>query len=257
MIKTSDRGKWVALPCLLMIVLVFACAKKNAERKNTEKPDSLVTSVVEIEARGHVVTDLKVESFTEKGWQLGDMFAVTFSNGDMILIPYVKNYDDVPKGAYLGRFSSTRGLFKIAINLGNLAEERGYTTGTAVLIRKLDNSELPSEFARIVDGEIVGRISMIEAEFGNAATNIPTNLFAQLKWQRGDTLEAEFAIGKKIRFPYVLNYGDVPVGDYLGRFDNDTGFFKIAINRGNIAETLKLEGHDKVVIRRLAKLTDH
>ena len=116
MIKTSDRDKCLALPCLLMITLMFACATKNAERKNAEKPDSLVTSVIEIEVRGHVVTDLKVESFAEKGWQLGDMLAVTFSNGDTIRIPYVKDYDDVPNGAYLGRFSSTRGLFKIAIN---------------------------------------------------------------------------------------------------------------------------------------------
>ncbi|MFB3042556.1 MAG: hypothetical protein ACE1ZS_12255 [Candidatus Poribacteria bacterium] len=39
--------------------------------------------------------------------------------------------------------------------------------------------------------------------------------------------------------------------EYLGRFSTRRGLFKIAINQGNIADALKLESEDKVVLRKV------
>ncbi len=91
-------------------------------------------------------------------------------------------------------------------------------------------------------------------DHGNAVTDLLSETFAERGWQIGDTLNAKFAIGETIRIKFVENYADVPVGDYLGRFSTSTGRFKIAINRGNIAETLKLKSNSKVVFQKVAPL---
>jgi S-adenosylmethionine hydrolase len=113
--------------------------------------------------------------------------------------------------------------------------------------------EIDDKIAKVINGEIIGHIVTID-EYGNAVINIPENLFARLEWQRGDTLEVEFTKSRKIVCQYVKNYSDVPVGDYLVRFNSD-GVFKIAINQGNIAEKLKLEKFNKVIIRKISTTT--
>ena len=88
-------------------------------------------------------------------------------------------------------------------------------------------------------------------DHGNAVTNLEIAPFTVRGWKLGDTLEATFATGQKIQIKFVENYGDVPVGDYLGRFSTSTKQFKIAINMGNIAEALKLKNRSKVVLRKV------
>ena len=88
-------------------------------------------------------------------------------------------------------------------------------------------------------------------DHGNAVTNLEIAPFTERGWQLGDTLEATFGTGQKIQIKFVENYGDVPVGDYLGRFSTSTKKFKIAINMGDIAKTLELSRQSKVVLQKV------
>ena len=101
---------------------------------------------------------------------------------------------------------------------------------------------------------LTGTIVEID-DHGNAVTNLEIAPFTERGWKLGDTLEAAFATGQKIQIKFVENYGDVPVGDYLGRFSTSTKQFKIAINMGNIAEALKLKNQSKVVLQKVESLS--
>ena len=97
---------------------------------------------------------------------------------------------------------------------------------------------------------LTGTIVEID-DHGNAVTDLEIAPFTERGWKLGDTLEATFATGEKIQIKFVENYGDVPVGDYLGRFSTSTKQFKLAINMGNISETLKLKNQSKVVLQKV------
>ena len=87
-------------------------------------------------------------------------------------------------------------------------------------------------------------------DHGNAVTDLEIAPFKERGWKLGDTLEATFATGQKIQIKFVENYGDVPEGDYLGRFSTSTERFKIAINMGNISKSLELSSPSKVVLQK-------
>ena len=97
---------------------------------------------------------------------------------------------------------------------------------------------------------LTGTIVEID-DHGNAVTDLEIAPFTERGWKLGDTLEATFATGQKIQIKFVENYGDVPVGDYLGRFSTSTKQFKIAINMGNIAKTLELNSPSKVILQKV------
>ena len=62
--------------------------------------------------------------------------------------------------------------------------------------------------------------------------------------QVGDTLTVSFGDNGstgQLTCKLVVDYGDVPIGEYLARFDNDDGQLKIAINEGSIAEKHQLK----------------
>ena len=91
-------------------------------------------------------------------------------------------------------------------------------------------------------------------DHGNAVTDLEIAAFTERGWKLGDTLEAAFETEQKIQIKFVENYGDVPVGDYLGRFSTSTKQFKIAINMGDIAKTLELSSSSKVVLQKVEPL---
>lgn len=101
---------------------------------------------------------------------------------------------------------------------------------------------------------LTGTIVEID-DHGNAVTDLEIAPFTERGWKLGDTLEATFATGQKIQIKFVENYGDVPVGDYLGRFSTSTKQFKLAINMGNISEALKLKNQSKVVLQKIESLS--
>ncbi|MBC8233143.1 SAM-dependent chlorinase/fluorinase [bacterium] len=121
--------------------------------------------------------------------------------------------------------------------------------GCGTLKRGSLKTEIDGKTAKVINGEIIGHIDTID-EHGNAVTNIPENICASLEWQIGDLLEVEFTKSRQIVCQYVKNYSDVPVGDYLVRFNSD-GIFKIAINQGYLVDKLKLEKSSKVIIRKV------
>ena len=88
-------------------------------------------------------------------------------------------------------------------------------------------------------------------DHGNAVTDLEIAPFTERNWKLGDTLEATFETGQKVQIKFVENYGDVPVGDYLGRFSTSTKQFKIAINMGNISKTLELKNQSKVILKKV------
>lgn len=97
---------------------------------------------------------------------------------------------------------------------------------------------------------LTGTIVEID-DHGNAVTDLEIAPFTERGWKLGDTLEATFETGQKIQIKFVENYGNVPVGDYLGRFSTSTERFKIAINMGNIAKTLALTSPSKVILQKV------
>ena len=98
--------------------------------------------------------------------------------------------------------------------------------------------------------EIMGQITAID-NHANVVTDIKPAAFTALGWKKKDAITVEFEDGQKINCLYVENYGDVPVGDYLVRFDIEESVLKIAINEGYLAETLKIKNSGKVVLRKM------
>ena len=108
--------------------------------------------------------------------------------------------------------------------------------------------QLPISFAKIVDDAIVGQIEVID-EYGNVITNIRPDLFEKLGVQRGQTIEVEFSHHRRVVCQYVKAYGDAPVGSGVGLFGSG-GVFEVAVNQGNLAKELKLEGTEKCIVRK-------
>ena len=104
------------------------------------QPTSLAGTIVEIDDHGNAVTDLYIAPFTERGWKLGDTLEVTYATGQTIRITFVENYGDVPEGEYLGRFSTSTQQFKIAINMGNIAESLKLKSESKVVLQKVESS---------------------------------------------------------------------------------------------------------------------
>ena len=103
---------------------------------------------------------------------------------------------------------------------------------------------------KVAHQEIMGQITSID-NHANVVTDIKPAAFTALGWKLKDAITVEFEDGQKIDCRYVENYGDVPVGDYLVRFSMEQSVLKIAINEGYLAETLKIKGPGKVVLRKM------
>ena len=103
---------------------------------------------------------------------------------------------------------------------------------------------------KVAHQEIMGQITAID-NHANVVTDIKPAAFSALGWKLKDAITVEFEDGQKIDCQYVENYGDVPVGDYLVRFDIEESVLKIAINEGYLAETLKIKSSGKVVLHKM------
>ena len=131
----SDYWKLVFIVCFMTIALLIGCSQKTSAPETGQMP-SLSGMIVEIDDHGNAVTDLYIAPFTERGWELGDTLEATFATGQKIQIKFVENYGDVPEGEYLGRFSTSTKQFKIAINMGNIAESLKLKNQSKVVLQK-------------------------------------------------------------------------------------------------------------------------
>ena len=135
----SDYWKLAGIIVLMAIPLLIGCSQKT-NAPAASQAMSLTGTIVEIDDHGNAVTDLYIAPFTERGWKLGDTLEATFATGPKIQIKFVENYGDVPEGEYLGRFSTSTKQFKIAINMGNIAESLKLKSESEVILQKIDSS---------------------------------------------------------------------------------------------------------------------
>ncbi len=131
--------KFVYISLLMTTVLFMGCSQKTSPPESSQTT-SLSGTVTEFDDHGNAVTDLEIAPFTERGWKLGDTLEASFSTGQKIQIKFVENYGDVPEGDYLGRFSTTSKRFKIAINMGNIAEALELSSPSKVALQKVESS---------------------------------------------------------------------------------------------------------------------
>ena len=123
---------------LMTLALLVGCSQKTSTPE-TSQTTSLSGMIVEIDDHGNAVTDLYIAPFTERGWKLGDTLEATFATGQKIQFKFVENYGDVPEGDYLGRFSTSTKQFKIAINMGNIAESLKLKNQSKVALQKVES----------------------------------------------------------------------------------------------------------------------
>jgi len=135
----SDYWKLAFIAHLMAIALFVGCSQKT-NAPETGQMTSLSGTIVEIDDHGNAVTDLYIAPFTERDWELGDTLEATFATGQKIQIKFVENYGDVPEGDYLGRFSTSTKQFKIAINMGNIAESLKLQSESKVVLQKVEAS---------------------------------------------------------------------------------------------------------------------
>ena len=133
----SYYWKSVCIAVFMTITLLIGCSQKT-EVPATPQTVSLTGTIVEIDDHGNAVTDLYIAPFTQHGWKLGDTLEATFATGQTIQIKFVENYGDVPEGDYLGRFSTSTHQFKIAINMGNIAEALKLKSDSKVVLQKVE-----------------------------------------------------------------------------------------------------------------------
>ncbi len=128
----------VLIAVFITIAVLIGCSQKTSAPE-TSQAVSLSGTIVEIDDHGNAVTDLYIAPFTERGWELGDTLEAAFATGQKIQIQFVENYGDVPEGEYLGRFSTSTKQFKIAINMGNIAESLKLKNQSKVVLQKVES----------------------------------------------------------------------------------------------------------------------
>ena len=130
---------WSAHIAVLVIITLFMGCSQKTGMPESSQTASLTGTIVEIDDHGNAVTDLEIAPFTERGWKLGDTIEATFETGQKVQVKFVENYGDVPVGDYLGRFSTSTKQFKLAINMGNIAEALKLKSQSKVVLQKVES----------------------------------------------------------------------------------------------------------------------
>ena len=99
---------------------------------------AIVGQIDAIDEYGNAITNIRPDLFGKLEIQGGQTVEVEFSNQKKIRCKYVKAYGDVPVGDYVGLFGSG-GVFEVAINQGNLAEQLKLETSREFIVRKVSD----------------------------------------------------------------------------------------------------------------------
>ncbi len=101
----------------------------------------------------------------------------------------------------------------------------------------------------IVDEKgLTGEVIALDGPFGNIITNISTEDFQKLGYQRGDTLKVTVA-GHVVEMPFVKTFSDVPLKKPL-LFIDSRGRASFALNQSSFAATYKIDPPQPVYIPR-------
>ena len=88
-----------------------------------------------IDEYGNVITNIRPDLFEGLGIQGDQTLEIEFNHQRKIRCKYVKAYGDVPVGSGVGLFGSG-GVFEVAINQGNLAEDLKLEATGKCIVRK-------------------------------------------------------------------------------------------------------------------------
>ena len=97
--------------------------------------DAIVGQIDLIDEYGNVITNIRRDLFEKLDIQGGQTIEVKFSQHRGVACKYVKAYGDAPVGFFVGLFGSG-GVFEVAINQGNLAEELKLEAMGKCIVRK-------------------------------------------------------------------------------------------------------------------------
>jgi S-adenosylmethionine hydrolase len=97
--------------------------------------DTIVGQIDVIDEYGNVITNIRPDLFEGLGIQGDQTLEIEFNHQRKIRCKYVKAYGDVPVGSGVGLFGSG-GVFEVAINQGNLAEDLKLEATGKCIVRK-------------------------------------------------------------------------------------------------------------------------
>ena len=97
--------------------------------------ETIVGQIDVIDEYGNVITNIRLDLFEKLGIQDGQTIEVEFSHQKGVSCKYVKAYGDAPVGFFVGLFGSG-GVFEVAINQGNLAEQLKLEATGKCIVRK-------------------------------------------------------------------------------------------------------------------------
>ena len=102
--------------------------------------------------------------------------------------------------------------------------------------------------ARVADKGLSGEVIALDGPFGNLITNISTDDFMKLGYQRGDKLKVTIA-GHEIEMPFVKTFSDVPLKQPL-LFIDSRGRASFALNQASFAAAYGIDPPQAVFIPR-------
>ncbi len=105
--------------------------------------------------------------------------------------------------------------------------------------------------AKLDDKGLSGEVIALDGPYGNLVTNIDTDAFLKLGYQRGELIKVMIA-GHEIEMPFVKTFSDVPVKQPL-LFIDSRGRVSFAVNQASFAATYGVEPPQPVFIPRKGK----
>ena len=100
--------------------------------------DAVVGQIDVIDEYGNVITNIRPDLFEKLGILRGQTIEIEFNHQRRVSCTYVKAYGDAPVGSFVGLFGSG-GVYEIAINQGNLAEELKLEVPGKCIVRKVSD----------------------------------------------------------------------------------------------------------------------
>ena len=162
-----------------------------------------------------------VHEITNPAWMIGSKLSSTFHGRDIFS----------PVGAHIARGDDWTQV------------------GPAVPVKDLVRLELKP--VRLDNRGLTGQILATDGPFGNLVTNVDSEQFLKLGYQRGD--EVPITVGEqKMSLPFAKTFSDVPLQQPLFYIDS-RGRLGVAVNQGNFSQKYGVNANTEFFIPRKAK----
>jgi S-adenosylmethionine hydrolase len=160
-----------------------------------------------------------IREITNPDWMVGAKISSTFHGRDIFS----------PVGAHLARGDDW--------------------TQVGPVVTKLVRLDLKP--ATVADKGLTGEAIALDGPFGNIVTNISSEDFMKLGYQRGDKVKVTIA-GHEIEMPFVRTFSDVPLKQPLLYIDS-RGRASFAVNQASFAAVYKVDPPQSIFIPRKAR----